>query len=69
VLSAAIGFASALAIRAVMFLVNVRERLSWETPPQVVGLPYPALAICPLGGLGTGLWAKRFGGALSRFPA
>jgi hypothetical protein len=60
---------SALAIRAVMLLVTVCVRLPWEMPPQVVGLPYPALAICTLGGLGTGLWAKRFGGALSRFPA
>ena len=63
VLSAAIGFTAALAIRAVMFLVTACERLLWETLPQVVGLPYPALVICTLGGLCIGLWTKRYGGA------
>ncbi|MDD7203531.1 MAG: chloride channel protein, partial [Coriobacteriaceae bacterium] len=63
VLSAAIGFTAALAIRAVMFLVTVCERLLWETLPQVVGLPCPALVICTFGGLCIGLWTKRYGGA------
>ncbi len=63
VLSVAIGLAAALAIRTVMFLVAVCTRLLWETLPQAVGLPFSALVICTLGGLGIGLWTKRFGGA------
>lgn len=62
-LSVAIGFAAALAIRTVMFLVTACQRLLWETLPQAVGLPCSALVICTLGGLGIGLWTKRFGGA------
>lgn len=63
VLSVAIGFTAALAIRVVMFLVTACERLLWETLPQAVGLPSAALVICTLGGLCIGLWTKRFGGA------
>lgn len=63
VLSVAIGLAAALAIRTVMFLVTACTHLLWETLPQAVGLPCPALIICTLGGLGIGLWTKRFGGA------
>ena len=63
VLSSAIGFAAALAIRTVIFLVTVCERFLWETLPQAVGLPCPALIICTLGGICIGLWSKRFGGA------
>jgi H+/Cl- antiporter ClcA len=63
VLSAAIGFTAALAIRTVMFLVTACQRLLWKTLPQAVGLPCSALVVCTLGGLGIGLWTKRFGGA------
>ncbi len=63
-LSVAIGFTAALAIRAVIFLVTACTHLLWETLPQAVGLPCPALVICTLGGLCIGLWTKRFGGAL-----
>ncbi|MGI6535813.1 MAG: chloride channel protein [Eggerthellaceae bacterium] len=63
VLAFAIGFAAALAIRAVMLLISVCTHLLWAVLPQAVGLPCTAVVICTLGGACIGIWTTRFGGA------
>ena len=69
VLSAAIGFTAALAIRAVMFLVTVCERLLWETLPRWSASPARPLSSARSAGSASGCGPSATAGPRSRFPA